>query len=329
MARKVAQHRIVDLTLLLIVVAIATTLRSALWPTDSEAVANVATPIGSVLQSWQGHIPVLSAILWAFTMCFVGLGVGRLGVRYSLYPAYTIMGIPVFAVVAACVVGSTEYMVLASAALVMYLATRSMTRFIMRTERFGDLSLAMFYLGMLPLMLAPTALLYVALPLLVLFVRASWRDLAVAVTSLLLPLFAICYWNWCAGGSFMAPADTIYSNLLTVSEYRFFESLNFVTIILIGVVIVMIACAVALTVSDRYSIKSKTRVVLRFNSLLMCVLMGLFALPSATSALFALIAFPVAVVVPLFFVRMGVGFTETLYRLMLLAAAVNMVLLAF
>ena len=91
----------------------------------------------------------------------------------------------------------------------------------------------------------------------------------------------------------------------------------------------MIACAVALTVSDRYSIKSKSRVVLRFNALLMCVLMGLFALPSATSALFVLIAFPVAVVVPLFFVRMGVGFTETLYRLMLLAAAVNVVLMAF
>ena len=329
MARKVVQHRIVDLTLLLIVVAIATTLRSALWPTESEAVANVVTPIGGVLQSWQQHIPVLSAILWAFTMCFVGLGVGRLGVRYSIYPAYTIMGIPIFAVVAACIVGSTEYMVLAVLALVMYLATKSMTRFIMRTERFGDLSLAMLYFGMLPLLLAPAALLYVALPLLVLFVRASWRDLAVAVASLLLPLFAICYWNWCAGGSFMVPADTIYSNLLTVSEYRFFESLNFVTIILIGIVVVMIACAVALTVSDRYSIKSKSRVVLRFNALLMCVLMGLFALPSATSALFVLIAFPVAVVVPLFFVRMGVGFTETLYRLMLLAAAVNVVLMAF
>ena len=35
-----------------------------------------------------------------------------------------------------------------------------------------------------------------------------------------------------------------------------------------------------------------------------------------------------SLLIPLIFVRMGVGFTEMLYRLMLLAAAANMVLLS-
>lgn len=329
MGRKVVQHRIFDLALLLLVVAVVTTLRSSFWPSESEAVANVATPIGGILQHWQAHIPVLSAVVWTVVLFVFGLGVGRLGVRYSIYPAYTLMGIPVFAVVASCVVGTTDYLLTAVAVAVMYQAMKSMTRFIMRTERFSDLSLAMLYFGVLPLVFAPAAVFYVAMPLLVLAVRASWRDVVVTLASVLLAPAAICYWGWCAGGEFSVPAIDIYNSLFSASGFRIFEAMNIVTILLLGVIIIMIVSALALTISDRYSIKSKSRVMLRFSALLVAVLTAIFCLPSATATLFALVAVPVAMFVPLFFVRMGIGFTETMYRLMLLAAAANIVVMAF
>ncbi len=329
MGRKVVQHRIFDLALLLLVVAVVATLRTYFWSSESESVANIAAPIGDILQHWQAHIPVLSAVVWAVALFIFGLGVGRLGVRYSIYPAYTLMGIPVFAVVASCVVGTTDYLLTAVAVAVMYQAMKSMTRFIMRTERFSDLSLAMLYLGVLPLVFAPAAVLYVAMPLLVLAVRASWRDVVVTLASVLLAPAAICYWGWCAGGEFAAPAIDIYNSLFSVSGFRIFEAMNIVTILLLGVIIIMIVSALALTISDRYSIKSKSRVMLRFSALLVAVLTAIFCLPSATATLFALIAVPVAMFVPLFFVRMGIGFTETMYRLMLLTAAVNIVVMAF
>ncbi len=329
MGRKVVQHRIFDLALLLLVIAVATTLRISFWPSESEAVANISTPIGGVLQHWQEHVPLLSAVVWAVVLFVIGLGVGRLGVRYSIYPAYTLMGIPMFAVVASCVVGTTDYLLTACAVIVMYQAMKSMSRFVMRTERFSDLSLAMLYFGVLPLIFAPAAILYVAMPLLMIAVRASWRDVVVCLASMLLAPFAVCYWNWCAGGEFSAPAIDIYNRLFSVSGFRFFEALNVVTILLLGVIIVMVVCAVALTISDRYSIKSHSRVMLRFNALLMALLIAVFCLPSATATLFVLVAMPLAMFVPLFFVRMGVGFTETMYRLMLLAVAVNLVVMAF
>lgn len=329
MGRKVVQHRIFDLALLLLVVAVVTTLRTSLWASDSESMVNIATPIGGVLQHWQVHIPALSAVVWAVVLFAIGLGVGRLGVRYSIYPAYTLMGIPLFGVVASCIVGSTDYLLTACAVVVMYQAMKSMTRFIMRTERFSDLSLSMLYFGVLPLIFAPAAILYAAMPLLVLAVRTSWRDVVVTLASMLLAPAAFCYWGWCAGGEFLTPAINIYKNLLSVSEFRFFEALNIVTILLLGVIIVMVVCAVALTISDRYSIKSKSRVMLRFSTLLTVVLAATFCLPSATATLFALVAIPVAMFVPLFFVRMGVGFTETMYRLMLLTALANIVVMSF
>ena len=50
------------------------------------------------------------------------------------------------------------------------------------------------------------------------------------------------------------------------------------------------------------------------------------SIKSATS--FAIIALPASMLVPLIFVRLGVGFTEILYRLMILLAAVNCVVMA-
>ena len=195
MGKKIVQHRIFDLAVTLIFISVMATLRLAFWPTASEAVGNVATPIGSILHHWQQSVPVIASILWCVLLFIVGLGVGRQGVRYSIYPAYTLMGIPVFGVLASAVVGTTDLYVASAAMVIMYLAMKSMLRFIMRTERFSDLSLSMLYFGLLPLIYSPAALLYAALPVMMLFVRASWRDMLVTIASLLLPPAALCYWT--------------------------------------------------------------------------------------------------------------------------------------
>jgi hypothetical protein len=187
----------------------------------------------------------------------------------------------------------------------------------------------MLYFGLLPLIYAPTAIFYVALPLIALVARSSWRDWVVTLSSLALPLAAMCYWSWCAGEAFLKPAREVYAAFFTQSEFHFFSVINPATIILLGILIVMVLCAISLIFSDKYSLKVKSRVVMRFNALMLTLLIGLFFVPSASATLFALLAIPTAILVPLIFVRMGVGFTEALYRLMLLAAAANMLLMCW
>lgn len=329
MARRVVQHRIFDLAATLLLIAVVTTLRSSLMPQSDEVIANVATPLGTWLQFAQERIPVLSVIIWALALVVAGLNAGRYGVRLSLYPAYTLMAIPIFGTIAAGVMVSGDYLLSTVAMSVMLLATKYMQRCIMRTGSFGDLSLSMLYFGLLPLIYAPTAILYVALPIITLVARASWRDWIVTLASLALPLFAICYWNWCAGEAFLAPAKDIYEALTTPSEFHFFSVMNPASIVLLGTLIVMILCAISLIISDKYSLKVKSRVVMRFNTLMLLLLVGLLFTPSASATLFALIAIPASMLVPLIFVRMGVGFTETLYRVMLVALAANMALMCW
>ena len=326
-AKRVVRHRILDLAATIFVIAIVTTLRAALLPTGDETVPNTITPIGELLQSLQGSIPTLSVIVWGIALFIAALDAGRFGPKYSLYPAYTLMAIPVFGILAGGVMVSSDFLLSTAAMIAMLLGTKYLIRCIMRTDSFNDLSLAMLYYGLLPLIVAPSALLYAALPILVLMVRSTWRDWVVAVASMLFPLAAVCYWNWCAGNGFLSMAEQIYTSMFTASEFSFFSTLNVAGIALLGVIIVMVLCAITLIISDKYSLKVKSRAVMRFNALMLVITVAMFFLPSATASLFVLVAVPAAMLIPLIFVRMGVGFTETLYRLMLVAAAANMVIM--
>lgn len=278
-----------------------------------------------MLQNLQAKIPTLSAVVWALAAMFTGLSVGRYAAKYNIYPAYTLMAIPVLGVMATAVMVSGDFLVSSVAMLLMLHATKYLHRGIMRSKSFGDLSLSMLCYGAIPLVFAPAAILYVVLPLLALVVHHSWREWVVTVSSLIFPPLAVCYWSWCAGEEFTTPIEQIYTATLAESEFHLFSTLNPASIILLGVIIMMVLCAVSLIISDRYSLKVNSRAVMRFNSLLLLSCMAMFLLPSCTATIFAIIALPVAMLVPLIFVRLGIGFTETLYRLMLIAAAINII----
>lgn len=173
--KRVVRHRIFDLTITLIIIVAVTTLRAVMMPAGDELMPNTDTPIGAILQNLQGSVPTLSAFIWAAVLFFASMGAGRYGTQYSLYPAYTLMAIPIVAITAAAIMVSGEMLLSAAALVIMMLATKYIHRFTMRSDSFSDLSLAMLYYGLLPLVVAPSALLYAAMPLLILFVRSSWQ----------------------------------------------------------------------------------------------------------------------------------------------------------
>lgn len=313
-----------DVVVTLMAITAIAAVRSQVAPVRGEAVANVATPLGGMLQRSQLDMPILAVVIWAMVVFAAGVNAGRYGVKYSLYPAYTLMAIPLFGLVAAGVLVSRDYLVTSAAALCGLLSMKYLHRCIMRSGSYGDLSLSMLWIGLLPLLFAPAAVMaYAVVPLLVLVVRPSWRDWTVAVASLLLPVVACCYLEWCRGGVFLDPVHSLYDAFMTPSGFDFFASTNPAGILLIGVFIVMAVCSASLVVSDRYSLKVKARAAMRFNALLLIACAGMFFVPSCTSTVFVLAAIPAAMLMPLMFVRMGVGFTETLYRLALLLAAAN------
>ena len=328
MAKPATQHRIFELAILLFIIAIVATLRSAIFPAGDESIANTPTPIGSWLQNLQQSIPAIAAIIWGIAVSYSGLAIGRMGVRFSIYPAYTLMAIPILGVTASTVMVSGDYLISSVVLVLSTLAMKYTIRCIMRSESFGDISLAMICFGILPLVYAPATLLCITMLGLVLFVRNTWRDWVVTLFSLVFPIASICYWNWCAGGEFFDMVGIIWDSIWINSEFSFFSTLTPAAILLLGVLILMLLCALSLIISDRFSLKVKSRALMRYTALLLLVAISTLFLPSSTATSFVLIAIPTAILLPLIFVRMSVGFTETLYRLMLLAAAANMVMMS-
>lgn len=328
--KKVIHHRIFEVTATLLAMAAVAAVRSRLMPSGDEVISNVAAPLGAWLQRLQAQMPSASAAVWGVTVFFAGLSIGRYGVKNSLYPAYTLMSIPLFGAVAAMIAVSGDYLVTSLATLFMLMGSKYLMRCVMRTSSFGDLSLSMLFFGAVPLVFAPAAVVvYAVMPLMIIVVKTNLREWIVAAVSLLLPLLALCYVGWCCGGEFAAPVLRMADLLLTPSGFNFYRMLNPAVILQIGLLLVMVLCSVSLIISDRYSLKVKARAVMRFNALLLLAMTALFFLPSATVTLFPLVAVPAAILLPMMFVRMGVGFTEMLYRLLLLlCAAGNMVLMS-
>ena len=154
--RRAIHHRIFEVAATLFVTAVVTTLRSLFAPLPDELLPNVAAPIGTMLQGIQSQFPLWSAAVWGSTLFLAGLNAGRYGVKYSLYPAYTLMSIPLLGAVAATITVSGDYLVTSAAMVLTLLASKYIMRCIMRTGSYGDLSLSMLCFGALPLPLPPS-----------------------------------------------------------------------------------------------------------------------------------------------------------------------------
>lgn len=329
MAKASAAHNIVPITLTLIFVVIITTLRGAIAPTEAEMVQNVATPIGSLLQRLAASVPTISSIAWTIAVIYSGLCIGRCGVRFSIYPTYTVLGIPILGIVATGIMISNNMLLSAVMLVVATLATKYMLRYIMVTESYGDLSLAMLYFGVLPMIYAPTAILYPALPLAMLLIKANWRDWLTATLSLLFPLFALCYWSWCGGEGFTTPVTQGYAAILTQSGFDAWTLLSLASLGILVVTAAMVLCAIAICISDRYSLNGRARVAMRFNIVMILLAVATLLLPSTSVTSLALLAIPTSSLIPLIFIRMRQNITRIMWRVLLIMVAINVIILIF
>lgn len=329
MAKSASQHNIVPITLTLVILTLLTTLRGVFAPLVSELIPAVATPLGSLLQQLGSKMPFWSYVIWLCTLIYSGMSLGRCGIRFSIFPAYTVIGIPIFGIIASGILMSHEMLLSAAVLVVLLLATKYMLRYIMLSESYGDLSLSLLYFGLLPLLYAPMALLIPAMPVVLLLIKPYWRDWVTGVVSLLFPLLALCYWSWCGGLGFLSPAIAVYEALFTPSGFTALSLTGLAGFGIMLLVVVMVLCSVSLLISDKYALNGKARVAMRFNVIMILLAVAMLCVASVTAIGLIPLATAVSSLVPLMFIKMGRGFTSVVYRLLLLMTVLNLIILIF
>lgn len=277
-------------------------------------------PLGELLTQFQLLRPVWAHLLAGFLLLCTGMVIGRLTIRYNLYAVGTCLAIPLYAIAACGIALSADYLAAATASALMALAMKHFCRAFCNGYGFDALFRASASLGLLLLVSAAAAPLLLLLPFAVLLFRRTVRECVVAVAGLLLPLFAVCYINWGAGGTFTAPLLAQATVFLSGTPLVFFSQLPLPALALLAFITLLTLLAVLFFFADFYAAGTKPRFVLIFHTGVFFLSLALLFGPAASPALFPLAAVPAAVLLPLLFVRIHRTIALPVYLILLAGA---------
>lgn len=281
---------------------------------------------GELLTQFQLLRPVWAHLLAGFLLLYTGMVIGRLTIRYNLYAVGTCLAIPLYAIAACGIALSADYLPAAAASALLALSVKHFCRSFCNGYGFDALFRASACLGLLVLVSAAAAPLLLMLPFAVLLFRRTVRECVVAVAGLLLPLLAVCYVNWGAGGDFTAPILALADAFLAGAPLALFRQLPMQALAMLGGITLLTLLAVLFFLADFYAAGTKPRFLLIFHiGVLLLTLAQLFG-PAASAALLPLTAVPAAVLLPLLFVRIHRTIALPLYLILLAAAFAAIIL---
>ena len=301
------------------------------WPEATTAAAPPANSAGLRLPGeWllrlQAAFPEWARALCCVAIISVGLRTGHLTVRYNLYTANTCIAIPLYgALVGGLTAGRVDFFMFVCAALLIF-SIRNFCRSFSNNYAFDALFRASLYLGLLVILEPRTAPLLLLLPLAVIHFHRTVREWIIALVGLLLPAALLCYVNWGAGHPFLAPLLCLSDGLLQGEWLQLFYRMPFATQVFAGGSALTLLFSIQLFFSDLYAASSKSRTILVFHMEALLLVALTACMPGISTGVFALIAIPLAVLLPLFFVRSHPAVAQTVYAVFLAGALCNIVM---
>ncbi len=304
----VSQQPLVPAFLTLAIVSVAAACRA-----DSAGTAVGASPVidglaiampGRWLALFGASHPAWSRAAAAFLMMFAGMCIGRVTVRYALYGVSTCVAIPLFGFAAVCASCGGEALTALTASALLALSIKNFCRAFCNGYRFDALFRASLYEGTLMVVCPESLPLALLLPLAVWLFRRTMRECIVALCGLLLPVLAVCYFNWGAGGDFLAPLSVWRSCFAPGLPFGFVTRLSLPALVLGGCVLLLGLCAMAFLMTNIYATGSKPRYILFFavGAWMLCLVAAAF--PASSTAVTGLWAVPSALLLPLCLVRL-------------------------
>ena len=332
MKLRVARQPFVPAFLTLLLVCVI-----ALWGVPSaensteKTVVHVSDMVGSgVALSMPGELLLQFRYAWPgcarwlalLAALLTGIFVGRVSVRTNLYGVNSCLSIPLFGMLACCLVGRGLSLTLFFATFLLAFSVKQFCAAFRNGYSFDILFRASFCLGLLVL-IRPVALpLLLLLPFGVLLFRRTQRETVVALAGLLLAPFVLCYVNWCLGGMFVAPLIAGWNEFLGGIVCSLFRSGMTPWLWVVVGFLWLNLCGIGSISGHFYSVGARARYIHKY-------IIGVFLLcaatlcgPAATTGDAALLAVPSAILLPFFFVRMFSTFATLLYLAVLAAAMV-------
>lgn len=258
---------------------------------------------------------VAGRLLLFMLMLATGLTIGRTGIRYSLYPAKTCIGISLFGFMGCGMAFGDDMPV---AVVTAYCWARTLFHYLGALRNgysFGRLFGGSMFLGAVPLLQPALTPLAAVLPMVLLLFKRTTREGIVALAGLLLVPLTAGYLSWACGFPFGEPLRPI------VRAMHFGGAMPWTQLPLYaypvsGLTVLLVIYTLGCFIGDRHSSDNRKLVLLPLLFYLFLFCAALFALPlegSSATVLMALMAVTVSLLLPYLFVRLQRGVALAAY----------------
>ena len=286
---------------------------------------SIETPLGALLAEFQrSHHgwSVVAVFLTAITSAYL---VTRSSVRHNLYTRRTYIAMVMFSLCTCCLFGCEEWLRSWATLLALQLACRNFESGFRRSYAFGEMFRGAFFLGLVPLLYAPVATVLLLLPLLVFLFHRPAREVPVIAVGACLPLAISSYVWWGMGYELGYVAERTIAAITAESGYTLFGGAQLFDLLAMGAVLFVVLMSLGVYMIELGALKFKARRIHVFYIALAATILASALAAGSDCCTWLLLSLPIAVSMPLLFVRAEVRFSMVTYIALVTLAVLSLV----
>ncbi len=291
--------------------------RYLLAPYPAEAPFSGGMPLAASLTRFYVDLPWIATLCMAVILIWTLIIVIQLSVKFTPAGNRNYLSPQIFLVAAAGCVVPAEAPAAYIAAWLLVLSVRQFALSLHKGYRFAEVFRAGFYLGLIPLLYAPAALVALVIaPAAMAIFRRSGREAVVCLTGLALPVPAAGFIHWAMGEQ----ADFIYRELWRawmspLSKEFFIDLMPRLPIIVVGLVAILTLIGAGWALTHKKAIRKTQYKFVQLLSVLLCVAVASAFIPATSPTFMALIAIPAALCAPYAFAGKPSVLSTVIYTL--------------
>jgi hypothetical protein len=290
------------------------------WPVEAPFFGGM--PLAASLTRWSVAHSGWSGVAGFVLMVWTILIVIQLSGRYVSVNFRNYLPIPIFIITACGIFVSSEALVSYLAAWLLALSTRQFMLTFRKDYRFVEAFRGGLYLGFIPLLYAPGAILLVLVPILSTLYRRSARELTVGIVGALLPLLGAWFIGWAMGGGVWYLFDEWWRLVAhRVAPLRLVR-LPITAIVCGGALIALTAIAIGWFVAQRKGMRTRQRKAMTHIALVILLVVLSFLAPGASLSGWPMLAVPLAMAIPYAFTFRQSIVSSVLYIIIIIATLV-------
>ena len=302
-----------------LLLAVLFAVRYAAEPYSFEASFTGGMPLTAALTRFSMEYPWPAALITVVIVVWILFITVQLTVRYASATSRNYLPVQLFIITACGITVPVEALASFLAAWLLVLSTRQFISSFRKEMRFEEVFRAGLYLGFIPLLYAPAALLLLLIPVAMSLYRRSARELTVCVAGALMPVPGAGFLYWACGES----PSFVYRELWRCVSERpalpFPAEIPIVASVAAGLVAALVLIAVVWFLSHRKGMRTKQRKMMAHVSLMLLAVILSLPVPGSSPAVVPLAAVAAAMAVPYSFSGRQAGISSLLYCLLLVA----------